>query len=309
MSFTAKESGMLTGAMLPESGTEDTQVQIGAVNIARIPTDQVLASTSVPSDAYPTIANFDSDSAASVVAGTKYALILRRMTETGYVGWSGATDNPCRSDSLYVKYPDRQWQVYNDASHDAMYSTYVSPPDTTIDTSLPSFSNSDDARFEFSSSWTPANGAIANFQCSLDSNGFGECISPRTYFDLPEGTYTFKVRGYASYGSPDLTPAEYAWTVDTKEPKGSVTINGGRFYTSSRVIILKLSAANPTPGLGITSMRIKNAGGDWSAWQDYDTRRDWKLSRGVGEKIVYVQYKDQAGNNSAIVSDTITYRP
>jgi hypothetical protein len=56
-------------------------------------------------------------------------------------------------------------------------------------------------------------------------------------------------------------------------------------------------------------MRIKNAGGHWSAWKPYAKRKGWRLTRGEGKKRVYVQCKDGAGNTSARVMDSITYRP
>jgi hypothetical protein len=63
------------------------------------------------------------------------------------------------------------------------------------------------------------------------------------------------------------------------------------------------------PGTGVASMRIKNVGGNWTAWQTYEASKDWRLTPGAGKKMVYVQYKDAAGNVSAKASDSITYRP
>jgi hypothetical protein len=36
-------------------------------------------------------------------------------------------------------------------------------------------------------------------------------------------------------------------------------------------------------------MRIKNAGGSWTAWQSYAQRKGWRLTRQEGKKTVYVQ--------------------
>ena len=72
---------------------------------------------------------------------------------------------------------------------------------------------------------------------------------------------------------------------------------------------LNLTTNDTEQGSGVDSMRIKNAGGNWSAWQPYATSKKWKLSRGAGKKTVYVQYRDIAGNVSATASDSITYRP
>ena len=70
-----------------------------------------------------------------------------------------------------------------------------------------------------------------------------------------------------------------------------------------------MDASDPSPGTGVASMRIKNAGGNWTAWQPYAKSKSWKLTRGAGKKTVYAQYRDAAGNVSAKASDSITYRP
>ncbi len=57
-------------------------------------------------------------------------------------------------------------------------------------------------------------------------------------------------------------------------------------------------------------MRFRNAGTTtWSAWQTYATSKSWALSAGAGTKTVYVQYRDKAGNPSALAFDRIGYRP
>jgi len=96
---------------------------------------------------------------------------------------------------------------------------------------------------------------------------------------------------------------------DTVSPTGSVEINGGARITNSRTVRLALQATDPSPGTGVVSMRLKNAGGDWTAWQPYAKRKDWRLARGEGKKSIYAQYKDGAGNVSGTASDTIIYRP
>ncbi|HEV2742329.1 MAG TPA: hypothetical protein VGV91_04170 [Rubrobacter sp.] len=64
------------------------------------------------------------------------------------------------------------------------------------------------------------------------------------------------------------------------------------------------------PGSGVASVRLKNEGSAvWSAWQPYATSRSWTLSRGAGTKTVSAQFKDGAGNVSAVSKDSINYRP
>ena len=97
--------------------------------------------------------------------------------------------------------------------------------------------------------------------------------------------------------------------LDTVRPTGSVVIEGGANRINFRTVTLTLDANDPSPGTGVASMRLKNAGGSWTAWQPYAASKDWKLTRGAGKKTVYARYRDAAGNVSARASDSITYRP
>ena len=123
-----------------------------------------------------------------------------------------------------------------------------------------------------------------------------------------DGTVTLMARASdTSYNFADTQ--KLALTVDTRKPEGNVVIRGGRASTPSRAVTLTLNATDPTPGSGVASMRLKNAGGSWTAWQPYAESKGWKLTRGAGKKTVYAQYRDAAGNASASDSDSITYRP
>ena len=97
--------------------------------------------------------------------------------------------------------------------------------------------------------------------------------------------------------------------LDTAKPSGRVTIDDGARATRSQTVTLALSAADPAPASGVVRMRIRNAGGEWSRWQPYATSAPWTLTEGAGTKRVDVQYRDRAGNVSAVVSDTITFEP
>jgi uncharacterized delta-60 repeat protein len=106
-----------------------------------------------------------------------------------------------------------------------------------------------------------------------------------------------------------LTRHMGAFQDDTK-PTGSVTIDGGRRATNDRTVQLTLEATDPEPNSsGVSRMRIKNAGSDWTKWSLYEPTKTWKLSRGAGSKTVFVQYKDLVGNVSDTVADSINYRP
>lgn len=115
----------------------------------------------------------------------------------------------------------------------------------------------------------------------------------------------------ADDSTPDWQPVDNTPPADTASPTASVTINFDKLRTASRTVKVAAGAADPSPSSGFPSksMRLKNAGGSWTAWQPQTASKDWKLTRGVGKKTVYVQYRDVAGNVSAKASDSIIYRP
>ena len=81
----------------------------------------------------------------------------------------------------------------------------------------------------------------------------------------------------------------------------SITINSGGPFTSSQTVTLSLFA------LDAAEMAISNsptlAG---SSFEPYATTKEWLLTEGDSEKMVYAKFKTSAGGESAIVSDTIT---
>ncbi len=315
--FTAIRNGKLTAvtawAGKGESDTGDTVLQISTTNALGRPTDNILATRIVPdgTETFPLTANFDPKDAASVVAGRKYALIIRSTTDAS-IDWTLNTGNQCPEGQLYRYWPPTgKWYESGNIgeSWDGVFATYVSAPDTVINSAPPALTNSNDARLRFSSTWTPPSGESASFSCSLDGHSFGQCNSPLWLFDLPDGKHIFKVQSCACPSNLDLSPAEVSWFVDTTIPRGSVIINNDRMYTASRTVTLELSAHDRRPASGVAKMRFRNSGGEWSAWKPYVVSKDWSLSSGAGTKTVYVQYKDRAGNVSEAASETITLRP
>ena len=98
--------------------------------------------------------------------------------------------------------------------------------------------------------------------------------------------------------------------IDKSAPTGRVTINDGASRTRSRSVTLTLSATDPSAGgSGVSQMRISNtqSGLSSATWEAYSTTKAWSLSSGKGTKTVYVQYRDGAGNDSAVVTDTIKF--
>ncbi len=101
------------------------------------------------------------------------------------------------------------------------------------------------------------------------------------------------------------SPLIWSFTVDTKGPAGSIIINNQDALTNSVYVNLDLSATDATTE--VKSMIVSNDGVfDTEKWEPFNKRKeDWQLPAISGTRKVYVKFKDSAGNESQILSDTI----
>jgi len=124
-------------------------------------------------------------------------------------------------------------------------------------------------------------------------------------------TLTTETNGRALYiYVKDNAGREKTWSgtyyLDKTPPSNClISINGGDEYTNTTSAALTLSASDGDIGSGVSKMQFSSDGVKWSSEEDYATSRSWMLTEGDGGKAVYVQYKDNVGNWSAIISDTI----
>lgn len=136
-----------------------------------------------------------------------------------------------------------------------------------------------------------------------------------TVLNAPIGSYTLNWQPLAGWSAPTPNPASQilaknqVTTItgvyhDVTPPQGTVRINHGAAYTSSTAVTLALSASDGN-GTGVAKMRLCNQGDAWGAWENYAVSRVWNLGSGDGSKIILVQFEDQAGNDSGVISDTI----
>jgi hypothetical protein len=91
---------------------------------------------------------------------------------------------------------------------------------------------------------------------------------------------------------------------DTTPPTGTIAINGGAAYTTSRTVTLNLSC---TDNVACTEMQFSNDNTTWSKATNYATSKSWSLTMGNGQKTVYARYRDAVGNWSAIYASTIIF--
>ncbi len=97
------------------------------------------------------------------------------------------------------------------------------------------------------------------------------------------------------------------WSVfgaeDTLPPTGTITINGGAIYATSPDVTLTLSATDATTS--VVSMRFSEDDSTWTEAEPYVTSKSFTLTGMDGLKTVYVQFFDEAGNDSLSASDSI----
>ncbi len=132
-----------------------------------------------------------------------------------------------------------------------------------------------------------------------------ESFSTSKLFSLSSGdgikTVYAKMRDYANYEGEVLSATI---TVDTTKPTGTFSINTNSTYTNTPVVTLTLSASDNLSG--VSQMMISNTSVFTGAsWENYSATKQWTLPSGDGEKSVYVKFKDNAGNESLVVSDTV----
>jgi hypothetical protein len=119
------------------------------------------------------------------------------------------------SHTFSVRGFDSLGNVGNTAFHAWTIDTVA--PETTLDPNVGPAPNSttqnNDPVFEFSSE------PNATFECNLTgpgmtSNTFTACPSPKSYTNLKDGSYTFKVRAKDRATNVDGSPAERTWTIN-----------------------------------------------------------------------------------------------
>jgi carboxypeptidase family protein/fibronectin type III domain protein len=128
-----------------------------------------------------------------------------------------------------------------------------------------------------------------------------------------DGTKAVYARFYDRAGNQSATAVDLV-TLDRLEPEApSLTLSGGPGVpagtTGSPLVTAALSATDANEGTGKQDLqvRLSNASGFAGAsWQPYAASVSWLLPPGDGQKTVYAQFMDPAGNQSLPVEASIT---
>ncbi|WP_159439859.1 Ig-like domain-containing protein [Pontibacter lucknowensis] len=83
-------------------------------------------------------------------------------------------------------------------------------------------------------------------------------------------------------------------TFDKTAPTGTLAINGGATHMAATEVTLSISATDALTG--VADMRFSNDNTTWSDWMPFATSQAWTLPAVNGNRQVYAQLRDGAGN-------------
>jgi Bacterial Ig domain len=137
-----------------------------------------------------------------------------------------------------------------------------------------------------------------------DASGNGSWSSWSYSMIMPaDGKYVLQSRAIDNLGNIETPDAGNNITVDTTKPIGRISINNDSMATNLTAVKLTLLA---TDSSGVTAMRICNDDAfDAVPWESFATSVGWSLPAGDGQKTVYAQFMDTAGNISNTCSANI----
>ena len=98
-------------------------------------------------------------------------------------------------------------------------------------------------------------------------------------------------------------------TLDTLAPSGlTLAINDGALYATSTAVTLTIGLTDsPTDGYQMKIWGIEGVADEGSAtWETFATSKGVNLTTGDGLKTVHIKVRDDVGNESTEVTDTIT---
>ena len=124
-------------------------------------------------------------------------------------------------------------------------------------------------------------------------------------FNWPTGNY-FNILSRAGdkLGNIEIPSQGVTFMVDNDAPDNiKIYINDNDQFTMKKEVSLSLLGMDN--GSGISEMSFSDDGELWTDWEPFNDIKNYKLSLGDGEKLVYCQAKDYVGNIGMPKFDTI----
>lgn len=209
--FTPQISGALTNAELEINKfgpSGDFIVQILETDGSGVPTNTLLASTTIPDAAVPagfSTIGVDFANPPTVTAGQTYALVVTRPGGGLAVGVRQGDDCP---GALFISL-SQTGSFTQVGDLDLVFTVFVldqSLPEILITKGPKDKTKKKTATFEFTGSDAKV---ISRFQCKLDAGAFAPCSSPYTV-TVKKGKHTFQVQAIDQAGNVSL-PATDTW--------------------------------------------------------------------------------------------------
>ena len=127
-------------------------------------------------------------------------------------------------------------------------------------------------------------------------------VEKRERHDLVDGQNSFTIEASDIFGNK--TARTVSVTLDRTPPTGTLQVNDGDEETNSRSVVLSVTASDNSP---LKDVRFSLDGGNsWTDWEEFAGMKVVMLPEGEGEKEVFCQLRDAAGN-SVSFSDTIRF--
>lgn len=229
--------------------------------------------------------SLDYDTAYTVDIGTTVANIAGNALQAGY-SWSFTTESAPVTTGPSV----------------ALFSSVVQPS-TNLDSFDVTVQFSEAVTGFISSDCEITNASITGFVAS-ENPDFVVTLAPiddgDVTVDIPQG-----VAQSTATGLTNLAATQFVRFSDRTLPAGSISIESGAAYTTSRDVVLNLTADDGS-GSGVAHVLLANDSGLTSAIQSVAaTTMNWQLAAGDGDSFVYYRVVDRAGNESPILSDVI----
>lgn len=209
--------------------------------------------------------------------------ILRRLKDTGNIF------------SLEVSYEYYEGQLTLEDS---------TPPDTNILTGPIGEITTNSAIFTWNGTDDTTPSAYLYYSYMLKGKdtvwSAWETTVTKTYDNLPNGGYTFKVKAKDESGNEDQTPAEQSFTVNAEKPDDTPPttniLNGPTGIIKDTAVTFTWTGTDDTSSTEYIqySYKLEGKDADWSSWTTSTTKTYSDLT--TGEYSFKVKAKDECGN-------------
>jgi uncharacterized lipoprotein NlpE involved in copper resistance len=225
---------------------------------------------------------FTIDKAAPIVTGVSHGDKLNQTAAISFNEGTATLNGSAFTSGSSVSAEGDYTLVVTDAAGNVTTVSF------SIDKTLPAVSGVTDGAFYKANVQPAFSDNRTGVSAKLNGNNYSSGSSITA-----EGIYSLVVTD--AYGNQ----VTVAFTIDKTPPSGSIMINNGDAETTHGLVTLTINSTD-------TNEVTKQLSNDGTVWKAVSLV-DWALSGGYGEKKVYLELVDAAGNKT-IVSDTIIYR-